>query len=222
MANCKGKKMGKKPKLIIIDCDGVLYHPSELNVNIMLVAFNAMCDDFDIADEKFNIDKNLNCKKPIGGIYNHIISVAEKANTTPQAVIKKTIGHIDYSHITPDTDNILKLFQKVSKKYKVCICTNNHIMHLNMVLKAKFGITIKQLPFEAFGATFAKQGGIYHPKQSDIFVKKLERHFGIKALDFLWIDDDPTVTNAVTLLGSKSTLITQDYRLVNALNDILR
>ena len=214
--------MKKKPKLIIIDCDGVLYDPSELNVNAMLAAFNVACDDFGVAEEKFNIDKNLNCKKPIGGIYNHIISIATKANITPRTFVKKTIGHIDYSHITPDTDNILKLFQKVSKKHKVCICTNNHIIHLNMVLKAKFGITTKQLPFEAFGATFAKQGGRYHPKQSDVFVKKLEKHFGINATDFLWIDDDPTVTNAVTLLGSKSTLITQNYRLANALNDLLR
>ena len=34
------------PKLIIVDCDGVLYHPSELDVNAMVYAFNDVCDDF--------------------------------------------------------------------------------------------------------------------------------------------------------------------------------
>lgn len=212
----------KQPKLIIIDCDGVLYNPSELNVNEMLWAFNVTCEKFNIVDEKFDIDANFRCNKPIGGMYNHITSVAKKANITPKIFLSHIIANIDYSHLTPDTDNMLDLFYKLSKKYKVCICTNNHLSHLNIILKAKFGITTKQLPFEVFSATFAKQGGIYYPKQSDIFIKKLEKHFGVNVSDFLWIDDDTTVTDAVTDLGSQFELVTPEYSLKDILHKILR
>jgi len=212
----------KKPKLIIIDCDGVLYNPAELNVNAVLAAFNTACDELNLGDERLAIDKNLNCKKPIGGIYNHIVSVAQRANITPNAVIKKTVRHIDYSHITPDNDNILDLFHKISRKYNVCICTNNNKAHLNMVLKAKFGIRANQLPFEVFDAAFAKQGGKYHPKQSVVFINKLEKHFGINACDFLWIDDDPMVKSDTAVFGSQSILITKRRHLKSVLSNLLR
>ena len=34
----------KDIKLILIDCDGVLYHPSELDVNAIIYAFDNVCD----------------------------------------------------------------------------------------------------------------------------------------------------------------------------------
>jgi len=212
----------KQPKLILIDCDGVLYHPSELNVNTMLLAFNAACDEFNMAGEKLEINANLTSRKPIGGIYNRILSVAAKVDIEPKTFITKIINRIDYSHITPDTDNILELFRKLSKKYRVCICSNNHIQHLNMVLQAKFGITAQQLPFEIFDASFAEQDGRYFTKQSDVFIRKLEKHFGINAADFFWIDDDMGVVNDVAAFGCEAAQITQDYRLIDALNDLLR
>lgn len=212
----------KQPKLILIDCDGVLYHPSELNVNAMLLAYNSVCDEFNIPDKKLEINANFTSKKPTGGAYNRILSVAEKAGTDPKTFITKIVNRIDYSHISPDTDNILELFQKLSKKHKVCICSNNHLIHLNMVFQVKLGISAKQLPFEIFDASFAEQGGKYFTKQSDVFIKKLEKHFGINACDFFWIDDDPAVINDVAAFGCESVQITQDYRLIDALNDLLR
>jgi FMN phosphatase YigB (HAD superfamily) len=212
----------KRPKLIVIDCDGVLYHPRELDVNAMLSAFNSACDELCIPDEKFIIIDGKIETKSIGGSYNHILSAANKANITPETFINKVIDFIDYSNISTDTDNVLELIHKLSQKYKVCICTNNTLPHVNKVLKAKFNINANMLPFEVFDATFAEKGGIYYPKQSDIFVEKLEDHFGIKATDFLWIDDDTTVTNAVTDLGSQFELVTTKHCLKDILSNFLR
>jgi hypothetical protein len=188
----------------------------------MLTAFNKVCDEFHITDEKFITDGDKIETKSIGGSYNHILSAANKANITPTAFINKVIGFINYSNISADKGDVLELLHKTSQKYKVCICTNNTLPHVNKVLKARFNIDASELPFGVFDATFAKQGGVYYPKQSDVFIKKLEQHFGLNAHDFFWIDDDPTVTNAVTKQDCDFALVTDKYLLTDILNNLLR
>ena len=132
-------------KLLIVDCDGVLYHPSELDINAMVYAFNEVCDDFGLKDEKFNYIENCTRDKPIRGFYNYIASVAQKVDVPTEDFILKMVDHIDYSGIKADSDGILQKLSKLSRKCQICICTNNHLAHLNHVLKAKFNIEAKDL-----------------------------------------------------------------------------
>ena len=144
-------------KLLIVDCDGVLYHPSELDINAMVYAFNEVCDDFGLKDEKFNYIENCTRDKPIGGFYNYIASVAQKVDVPTEDFILKMVAHIDYSHIKADSDGILQKLSKLSRKCQICICTNNHLAHLNHVLKAKFGVTADNLHFAVFDMRFAEK-----------------------------------------------------------------
>lgn len=210
----------KQPKLILIDCDGVLYHPSELDIDAMVFAFNTTCEELSLNDKKL-IKGNKN-NEPVKGVYNYIEHIAQEAGLDTETFISKVVAHIDYSHITPDSDGILEILQKLANKFKICICTNNALQHVNQVIKAKFNISPNQLPFEIFDATYASIDGIYYPKQSDVFIRKLEKHFGINAADFFWIDDDMGVVNNVAAFGCEAAQITQDYRLIDALNDLLR
>lgn len=208
-----------EPKLIIIDCDGVLYHPSELDIDAMVFAFNTTCEELSLNDKKL-IKGNKN-NEPVKGVYNYIEHVAQEAGLDTETFISKVVAHIDYSHITSDSDGILEILQKLANKFKICICTNNALQHVNRVIKAKFNISPNQLPFEIFDATYASIDGIYYPKQSDVFIKKLEKHFGIKASDFLWIDDSQQIIDDIAAFGSHYVLVSDKNRLKNILKSLL-
>lgn len=204
-------------KLLIVDCDGVLYHPSELDINAMVYAFNEVCDDFGLKGEKFNYIENCTRDKPIRGFYNYIASVAQKVGVPTEDFILKMVAHIDYSHIKADSDGILQKLSKLSRKCQICICTNNHLAHLNHVLKAKFNIEADNLPFAVFDMRFAEKNGNFYAKESPVFVAKLEQYFGIPARNFVWIDDNPNILEKVKSFGSQSIQVTDENRLKDIL-----
>ena len=63
--------------------------------------------------------------------------------------------------------------------------------------------------------------GIYYPKQSDIFIKKLEKHFDVKSSDFLWIDDSQQIVDNVAAFGSRYILVSDKNRLKDVLESLL-
>ena len=207
-------------KLLIVDCDGVLYHPSELDINAMVYAFNDVCDDFGLKDEKFNYIENCTRDKPIRGFYNYADFVAQKVNMPTEDFILKVIQHIDYSHIKADSDGILQKLARLSRKYRVCICTNNHLAHLNNVLKSKFNIEETDLPFKVFDMRFAEKNGNFYAKESPLFVAKLEQYFDIPARNFIWIDDNPNILEKVKLFGSQAIQVTSENRLKDILEHL--
>ncbi len=211
------KNISFEPKLIIVDCDGVLYHPSELDVNAMVYAFNDVCDDFSLCEEKCSHIENCMCDKPIKGFYDYIGFVAKKVGLERDDFILKMVEHIDYSGIMPDKDDILKKFERLSKKCPLCICTNNHEAHVNQVLKAKFNILTQQLPFEFFDVRYAQKDGLFYPKESELFVGQLEEHFGVKACNFLWIDDNPKIVEKIAKYGCRAILVDEKHNLSKVL-----
>lgn len=204
-------------KLLIVDCDGVLYHPSELNINAIVYAFNDVCDDLGLQDEKFNYIENCTRDKPIKGFYNYTASVAQKVGISAEDFFLKMAEHIDYSHIKADSDGILQKLARLSRKYHICICSNNHLTHLNRVLKAKFNIETTDLPFAVFDMCFAQKNGNFYAKETPEFVAKLEQYFGVPACNFVWIDDNPDILEKVKSFGSHVIQVTNE----NNLRDIL-
>ena len=212
--------MTNTPRLLIIDCDGVLYHPSEFDINAMVYSFNDVCDYFDLQNEKFNYVYDCTQDKPIKGFFNYIAYVAKKAGVKTEDFILKMVAHIDYSQIKPDNEELLQKLIALGHKYKVCICTNNHIEHLNNVLKAKFNITADELPFEVFDMHYGMQDGVFHQKESLFYISKLEQHFGIPARDFLWIDDSPNIIEKIKSFGSQVLMVTDENRLSDILEKL--
>ena len=65
-------------KLLILDCDWVLYKPKELNVNAMVYAFNDVCDSLDCKEYKFTRIENCTYDKPVKWFYSYIFFVILK------------------------------------------------------------------------------------------------------------------------------------------------
>lgn len=206
--------------LIIIDCDGVLYEESELDKNAIIYGFNKACEVLSAPDAKIKFVEDCTKDKPVKGVYNYINYVANKIGISPESFIKKTVEHIDYSHIQPDQNGILEKLKKIQNKFKICICSNNHLLHINEVIKAKFTMESKELPFEIFDMTYAEKDGEFYPKESDVFIQKLEKHFNISADRFLWIDDSQQIIEKLKTFGSKTILTTPQKRLIDILTEI--
>ena len=204
-------------KLIIIDCDGVLYHSSELDINAMVnYAFGLACHDFNISIDDVDLDEI--CKYP--SYYAFIDNLAKQHCIKTDDFIAQMIKHVDYSGLAPDNTGVLQKIQDLTQRYKLCICTNNHIMHVNKILNAKFNICSDQFPCEIFDTRYANLDGVFYSKESDVFISKLEKHFGINARDFLWIDDTQHVIDTVKSAGCNGILVTDSNRLIDILNKL--
>ncbi|MBR4106079.1 MAG: HAD family hydrolase [Alphaproteobacteria bacterium] len=216
----KEYKLLALPQLVLIDCDGVLYDPAELDINAMCYAFNDVCDDFGLQDEKFTNMEDCTYDKPVKGFCKYIEFVAQKLGIDTEDFIRKMVDHVDYSHLSLDESGILQKLTELSHKYKLCICSNNHKFHLNKVLKMRLGVEAAQLPIEVFDIMYAKQNGEFYTKESATFVAKLAKHYNIKADDFLWIDDNPKILEKVQSYGSRAVLITKQKLLIDVLQEL--
>ena len=204
-------------KLLILDCDWVLYKPKELNVNAMVYAFNDVCDSLDCKEYKFTRIENCTYDKPVKWFYSYIFYVSEKLNIKIDDFIERMINNINYSHIKRDDEWILEKLEKLNQNYEICICTNNHKRHLDKVLKAKFGIISNNFPYPIFDVTYVENHWKYYPKESFEFISKLEKHFNIKSSDFLWIDDTPTVLEKFSEFWWNCILINENNSLIEVL-----
>jgi phosphoglycolate phosphatase-like HAD superfamily hydrolase len=211
----------KAPKLIIIDCDGVLYDENELDTNALVHGFNKTCSEyFKFPDKNVDAVASYAKEKHTKGAYTYINEISKKIGIDPESLVKQVIENIDYSNIKSDKDNILPKLQELQHKYKICIYSNNHLMHVNKILKAKFNTLANQLPFEVFDMRYAEQDGIFYAKESDVSISKLEKHFNINAKDFLWIDDSQHISDALEPFGCRVTLVTKENRLIDILNKL--
>ena len=207
-------------KLLILDCDWVLYKPNELDINAMVYAFNNVCDDLNCQEYKFTHIENCTENKPVKWFYNYIRYVAELFGINFDDFIEKMISTVDYSNIKKDSEWILNILKDLETDYEICICTNNHKKHINKILKAKFDLTLDNFPYPCFDVDFAKNEWVYYSKQSPEFVSKLEKQFNIKSSNFIWIDDTPSVLEKTSTFWGQCILLDENNSLLKILNSL--
>lgn len=208
-------------ELLILDCDGVFYKPIELDVNVMVYAFNNACDELGCQEYKFTRVEHCTEDKPVKWLYNYIRYVTDLLNIDMNEFIDKMLDTIDYSHIKRDLEWILGILEKLQSNYEICVCTNNHRKHLDNVLKAKYWIVSENFPYPCLDITFAENEWKYYSKQSPEFVSKLEKTFNIKSSYFIWIDDTPTVLEKASIFWWKCILVDKDNPLLLILQSLL-
>ncbi len=207
-------------KLLILDCDWVLYNHRELDVNAMVYAFNIVCDELDAEEYKFTRIIHCTEDKPIKWFYNYIRYTSNKLSIDMDEFIEKMIDKIDYSRIERDSDWILDILDWLHSNYEICVCTNNHKKHLDRILEVKFNLTSDNFPYPCFDVTFSEIQWKYYPKQSPEFISKIESYFDIKPSDFVWIDDTPSVLEKATELWCNCILVDDENVLINILQSL--
>lgn len=201
-------------KLLILDCDWVLYKPSELDVNAMVYAFNDVCDELNCTEYKFTRIEHCTEDKPVKWFYNYIAYISNLLSINIDDFIDKMISKIDYSNIKFDSEWMLETLNSKDSYYEICICTNNHKKHIDKILKAKFGLVLDDFPYPCFDVDYAKSEWVYYPKQSPEFISKLEKQFNIKSSNFIWIDDTPSVLEKASTFWGQCILVDENNSLL--------
>ena len=96
-------------KLLILDCDWVLYSPSELDVNAMVYAFNDVCNELGYQEFKFTRVEHCTDDKPVKWFYNYIRYVTDLLNIDMNEFIDKMLNTVDYSNIKRDSEWIREI-----------------------------------------------------------------------------------------------------------------
>ena len=207
-------------KLLILDCDWVLYKPNELDINAMVYAFNDVCDELNCTEYKFTRIEHCTEDKPVKWFYNYIAYISNLLSINIDDFIDKMVSKIDYSNIKFDSEWILETIKSKDSNYEICICTNSHKKHIDKILKAKFGLTLDNFPYPCFDVDYAKSEWVYYSKQSPEFISKLEKQFNIKSSNFIWIDDTQTVLEKISVYWWQCILIDENNSFLKVLKSL--
>ena len=134
---------------------------------------------------------------------------------------KKVADSLDYSNIKRN-DELFNLLLKASKKYEICILTNDCIFHLDRIYKQLFGKSLQEFPFPSYDITSTFQDGCFHPKQAKEgyvnFMKKINKD----KKDCIVIDDSYANIKRCMEIGIQYEYITESNTLSNVLEKLIK
>ena len=129
---------------------------------------------------------------------------------------KTLVDSLDYSRIKRN-DELYNLLIQASKKYEICIFTNDNKFHLDKVYKQLFGKSLQDFPFPSYDIGFTFKDGCFHPKQTKEgyinFMKKIKKD----KKDCIVIDDSYRNIQRCMEIGIQYEYITNKKTLTNVL-----
>ncbi len=152
-------------KALIIDCDGVLYPGNKFSLSKEVKAIEEIAYSRNISKEQYNKISKETIERGEEGLYNFVLNLVNKNMDSFYDFCKKLTDSLDYSKIERD-DELFQLLTKASKKYEICILTNDNKYHLDKVYKQLFGKTLEEFPFKSYDISSTLKEGCFHPKQS--------------------------------------------------------
>ena len=165
-------------KTLIIDCDGVLYPGWQFPLSRLISALEKQAIEKGINKEEYNRISKKTKERGEEGVYNFVLNLVGKNMDSFDEFCKKMINSMDYNSIKRD-DELYELLIKTSKKYEICIFTNDCRWHLDKVYSKLFGKTYENFPFKSFDIKDTFKDGSFHPKQTadgyKIIMKKINK-----------------------------------------------
>lgn len=207
-------------KLIVIDCDGVLYPKKELSTKDILEAVQKAFFKKGISWKNVNnVYDEFKMSASQKGLFNFLGVAAREFRLNVVELLKQIAEETDYSHITPNP-KLLSQIQELQKKYEVCIYTNNTKYHLEKVHQQLFGCSVAEAGIPAFhiGTIQNKKG--YCSKQSKEALWFLSKFFAVKPSNMIFFDDTISVLDSVRQKGASVLFINQDFNLSDAMDYI--
>ena len=126
--------MADKKKTLIIDCDGVLYPDSQFPLSREVQAIEKYAYSINISKEEYQRISKETINRGEQGLYNFILNLVHKKMNSYNQFCRKVNESLDYSNIKRN-DELYNLLIKASKKYDICILTNDCSFHLDKIYK---------------------------------------------------------------------------------------
>ena len=206
-------------KSLILDCDGVLYPTSQLELKEFVTATERASKSFGITEQQYLAASKRAKDNNAPGLGNFIKEMAEHNEDTLRRLSEAVVANVDYSRITRD-DALLRQIHNAKKNFDVFIFTNNCKEHLDIILNKRFGTSIKDIGIDCYDVASTEKGGKFHPKQSEIglklFTQKINRH----PSQCILIDDAKRNIDCAFAINMGGILITEEYNLSKCLKDL--
>lgn len=223
-------------KLVILDCDGVLYPTTQLTMQEMVEAFKKTRHQMGISDEAVTIASEQAKKSGHLGIFNFIRHICKHVQLPEEIFYKRCVQNINYSRITP-APKLLKAIREFSDDFPVCVLTNNHAYHLAEILDRRFGpyeknfiipnfekhkhMTYGNNPIPCYDITStANDNGWYQPKQSKKGLLRFLKTRGIQPQNAVLLDDTPYLIELAQTKGLRAKLVSAAHPLKERLKEV--
>lgn len=202
------------PKLVILDCDGVLYPRSHFPGSCFylfayerLYAYASPQKNSKIAKiVRFGLRKIL--KSPL----------ARKAYLMVSTFLSK---YNQYSKIKNEAF-LLKRLLHLHKQTPVCFFTDSPPEHLETIIKHRFQTTLAKLPFEKFNIQNTCVHLSFLPKTTIEGFLEICSKMGVEAKDAMMLDDNPKVLSTARQAGIQTRLITPQRHLSRRIAHLIR
>lgn len=207
-------------KMLVLDCDGVLYPLSDIPHSEFIDALRFALDSMGISRESFRKAMAESKAKGVHGIFNFALQVCRETNSSFEEFCRRFVGSINYSNIRPNPE-LYELLQKVGEKYDLSVFTNNHISHLNKILNILFSCNADNIGFKCFDITSTYKDGLFHPKKSERGLLMIAERLGLPASACILVDDDPANCNRAREVGMEAVQPGENLSLEQYLRSLL-
>ena len=208
-------------KTLIIDCGGVLFPERQFPLSKEIEAIEKYAYSINISKEEYQRISKETINRGEQGLYNFILNLVHKKMNSYNQFCRKVNESLDYSNIKRN-DELYDLLLKASKKYEICILTNDCIYHLDKVYKQLFGKSLLEFPFSSYDITSTFQDGCFHPKQTKEgfinFMKKINKD----KKDCIVIDDSYRNIKRCMEIGIQYEHITEENNLIKVLKKLIQ
>lgn len=190
-------------KMLVLDCDGVIYPLSDIPHSEFMGALYAALESLGISRENFKEAMAQSRAESAHGIFNFALRVCRNTGASFDEFCRRFVDSINYSNIKPNP-RLFELLKQVSKKYDMVIFTNNHILHLNKILNLVFSCNADTVGFKCFDITSTYRDGVFHPKKSEQGLLMIAERLGLTPAECILVDDDATNCNRAREIGMEA------------------
>ena len=208
-------------KTLVLDCDGVIYPISDIPNEVFIRAFNDAIYALGISEEQYReASVRAKARKALG-LFNFAREICQDFGVSFDKFCDEFVARLDYSPLKPDPE-LLALIYKVQEHYNLAVYTNNHIKHLDKVLKAKFDKNSHNIGFVCYDITSTYFNNIFHPKKSDLGLRMVAEKLGQEPENCILIDDAEVNCDKARSIGMGAVLITENYTLKDYLRSLVK
>ena len=205
-------------KLLILDCDGVLYPASNISHNDFVFAFNKTQEYY--KDKNFKIEESD--LKSAAQFWNAIYKKCLEKECAFDEFCKQMIANINYKKIRKSVV-LLSLLKATRKKFDIAVLSDNHHYHLEQILKHRFNLGIndfKSIGIDCYDITSTEKDGKFFPKCDEKALKNFIKKQGRDISDCIFIDNSHANIMAGKKIGMTSIYIYRKRSLQKCLRDL--
>ena len=205
-----------KRQVLILDCDGVLYPASMLELKDFIGAMQkTFSEDYHLDEAFLKQISEKTLRKNHLGMFNYIKAVCDETSHSFQEFCRLMFAKVNYGHIKKD-EVLLKQLKATATCHKMVLFTNNTIGHLDTVLKHRFASSVFEFEnagIECYDIMATERQGVFYPKQNPKALVLFASKIGYLPQECVLVDDSPRNIESAQQAGMQGVLIDEDLDL---------